>query len=98
MEKEVIFSKDALEQIQAVWRYIDENLSSQAAESLLEQIDGKVEWIRKHPETGHLSEHSPQVRYVLVGKHRRLYYEIGDELITIAAFFDTRQDPAKRPF
>jgi plasmid stabilization system protein ParE len=98
MEKALIFSTDALEQIQATWRYIDENLSSQAADNLLEQIDEKVEWIRKHPETGRLSEYSPQVRYVLVGKHRRLYYEIGEDLITIAALFDTRQDPKKRPF
>jgi len=98
MEKTLIFSTDALEQIRAVWRYIDENLSSQAADDLLERIDNKVEWIMKHPETGHLSEISAQVRYVLVDKYRRMYYEIGEETITVLALFDTRQDPKKRPY
>ena len=98
MEKALIYSRDALEQIQAVWSYIDENLSSQAADNLLERIDAKVEWIRKYPEAGHLSEASAQIRYVLVDNHRRLYYEIGEELITITALFDTRQDPKKRPY
>lgn len=52
----------------------------------------------KHPETGRLSEVSPQIRYVLLDKHRRLYYEIGEELITVLTLFDTRQDPKKRPY
>lgn len=98
MEKALIFSTDALEQIQLIWRYIDENLSSQSADNLLERIDEKVKWIIKNPETGYLSEASPQIRYVLVDKHRRLYYEIGEELIIVLALFDTRQDPKKRPY
>jgi plasmid stabilization system protein ParE len=70
----------------------------QAADDLLARIDEKIEWIMKHPETGRLSEVSPQIRYVLLDKHRRLYYEIGEELITVLTLFDTRQDPKKRPY
>lgn len=55
MEKTLIFSTDALEQIQAIWQYIDENFSSQATDDLLARIDEKIERIKKHPETGHLS-------------------------------------------
>jgi plasmid stabilization system protein ParE len=98
MERTVRYSSDALGQIREIWQYVDENLSAKAADQILVRIEEKVEWISKYAETGHLSEVSPKIRYVLVDKHRRLYYEIDEDEVIILALFDTRQDIQKRPF
>ncbi len=98
MERTVIYSSDALAQIHEIWQYVDENLSAKAADQILARIEEKADWIGKYAETGHLSEVSPKIRYILIDKHRRLYYEIDEDEVIILALFDTRQDTQKRLF
>ncbi len=98
MERTLKYSKRALKQINQTIDYIDRNLSSKGADAILEQIEEKMKRAKLHPESGKLSAKSSNIRYFLIGRHRRLYYRYSDRLVTVLALFDTRQDPRKQPF
>ncbi|MFN0035867.1 MAG: type II toxin-antitoxin system RelE/ParE family toxin [Saprospiraceae bacterium] len=98
MERTLKYSKRVLQQINRTLAYIDENLSSQGADALLEQIEGKMKRAKSYPEAGKLSAKSRNIRYVLIDRHRRLYYRYSDRRVTVLALFDTRQDPRKQPY
>ena len=98
MEKSLKYSQRAIRQIKEVWQYMEENYSEKSADNFLDRIDTKMERIRLHPETGHLSIAAADIRYARVGDYHRLYYRITARRVTVLALFDTRQDPSKRPY
>ncbi len=98
MERSLNYSKRVLQQIKETLAYIDENLTSKGADDLLEQIEEKMKRAKSHPEAGKFSSKNRNIRYILIGRHRRLYYRYSDRRVTVLALFDTRQDPRKQPF
>lgn len=76
MEKSIDFSPESLEDIDQAVRYLEEHFSAQAGEKLLANIQAKIPRIGAYPESGRPSKAHSSIRYVLVDKHRRLYYRI----------------------
>jgi plasmid stabilization system protein ParE len=65
---------------------------------LAKDIDKKLKQLSKYPETGRPSLSDPEIRFVKIGKNTELYYMFDGTIIQLLDFFDTRQDPTKRPF
>ena len=59
---------------------------------------GPGPWIlQEFPEMGTLEIKAKNLRGFQLTKQTRVYYRIKGEQITILTFFDSRQDPKKRP-
>ena len=78
--------------------YLAQEFSQRAAENLIEAFDQAIARIAEHPTAYRQTAVNPRVHFILVGKHRRLYYRVGRKTIRIVFIFDTRQDPKKDPF
>jgi plasmid stabilization system protein ParE len=98
MARAIIYSTRALHQIREAFNYLFENFGKQASENFLIQIEKKEGILLNYPESGKRSNTHDKIRYVLIDKHRRLYYRFNSKSIYVMAFFDTRQNPNKRPF
>ena len=98
MEREIIYTKKAIEEIRKDWAYLEEN-SSQAAQNLLNNIIGLESRLAKYPESGRPSGAvDKNIRYLKVQEHKILFYKYSSKTVKVLSLFDTRQDPKKRPY
>ncbi|MBC7777192.1 MAG: type II toxin-antitoxin system RelE/ParE family toxin [Phycisphaerae bacterium] len=98
MDRQVKWTQRVQTQIDTTFDYIAGNLSVQGAINFIQKVYEQENRLSKHPESGKFSAKSRNIRYILLGRHRRLYYRFSDRLVTVLALFDTRQDPRKQPF
>ena len=78
--------------------YFEKDDHIQAAENFRLRLVQKISFISKYPEAGRPTTQRANLRYTLIDKHRRLYYSFTSEMLTLLAFFDARQNPAKAPY
>jgi plasmid stabilization system protein ParE len=98
MVKRVIWSKRALKHVYQIIFYFNTELSRQAAENFKNNIDGQLNWLIKNPTKGRLAKRTKTIRFVNIDKHRQMFYRLEGASLHIVAFWDTLQDPRKRPF
>ena len=98
MVKEVIWSQKADRELARMLSYLQDEISEQAAERLIAAIDKRIEQLKKQPEIGRRVLNKQTVCYLLVTKHRQMFYRLNGTTLHITAFFDTRQNPNKRPY
>lgn len=98
MAKRIIWTKRATREIREMISYLKVNQSYQAAENLLDEINKRILFLERFPESGRKSKKAKTIRFVPVGKHRRMFYRVHGNKIIVSWFFDTRQDPSKSIF
>jgi len=94
----IIWDKEAKKTYLKTLEYLAKEFSLQSAENLIEAIEQATERIRDYPTSFRQSSIDPNVRFILVGRNRRLYYHFGGNTIRIIYLFDTRQNPNKDPY
>ncbi|HRI59143.1 MAG TPA: type II toxin-antitoxin system RelE/ParE family toxin [Saprospiraceae bacterium] len=94
----IIWDKEAKKTYFEMLQYLAREFSLQSAENLIEAIEQATERICDYPTSFRQSSIDSNIRFILVGKHRRLYYRIKGNSIRIIFLFDTRQDPKNDPF
>ena len=95
MVKSIRWNKRALDTFYETASYLEENFSEKVANNFVESVFEKIETIKKHPDIGRKAPKRKTVRFILVGKHKRLYYRLAGRRIIISSIFDTRQHPNK---
>lgn len=95
MAKTIKWSKRAKGDFLGIATYLEENFTKQAADSFVDLVAKKVDWLSRFPTVGRKAPIRKTVRFILVGKHRRIYYRIAGQTIIISHIFDTRQHPEK---
>ena len=95
MVKTIKWSKRAKTEFFRIATYLEENFSKQTADNFADVIAKKVEWLAKFPNVGRKAPIRKTVRFILVGRNRRIYYRIVGQTIVISHIFDTRQHPDK---
>jgi plasmid stabilization system protein ParE len=98
MEKEIVFTKRFLKNVDKVTGYILKEWNAGTANTFLEKVHIRVEQIKRNSEIGKPSKYKEGVRSVLVKPHNRLYYRNEKKRITILALIDLRRDPAKNRY
>ncbi len=93
MDKKVRWNKRALDNFENIAQYLEEVHSIQAAENFVSEVFAKIEVLKKYPTIGRKAPKRKTVRFVLVGKYRRLYYRTSGRHLIISSIFDTRQHP-----
>ena len=100
MEFKIIWSEFAESQLDKIYRYYENNASSQIALKLIKGIINAPNNLLKESNIGQveelLQERKIQYRY-LVFKNYKLIYSVNkaNGLIRVADVFDTRQNPTK---
>ena len=84
-----------LQNISGNYTYLSENFSYQSASNFANEVFDKIDVLKSYPTIGRKAPKRKSVHFVIIGKHRRLYYRIKGKTIFISSIFDTRQHPEK---
>lgn len=98
MVNRVEFTRDFLTELSGVISYLRDNASDQSAERLFNLIDKQITQLESNLMEGRPVTTRKTIRFVLVGKHYRMYYRKHGLTLYITHLFDTRQNPDKRPY
>ena len=98
MVKRVEWRLKALRHLGEILSYLKNEVSQQAASNLAETIQKKIKQLEKQPLIGRKSVKGKTIRLINIDKNRQMFYSVNGSSLFIVDFFDTRQDPNKRPF
>ncbi len=98
MVKVVEWSQKADRELARMVSYLQDEISEQAAERLISAVNRRIEQLKKQPEIGRRVQNKQTIRYLLVTKNRQMFYRLNGTTLYVTAFFDTRQNPSKRPY
>ena len=90
----VEWTESALEQLWAIHEYIAQN-SPEYAQRVVDRLTRRTQQIRNFPLSGRMvPEHDrPQLREIIEGQYRIIYYIKPDQIDVIAVIHSTQQTP-----
>lgn len=65
---------------------------------LLNNLEKRLDMIKKQPFVGKSSSKSPGIRAILITKQNKLYYKISENKIIVINMYDTRANPKNNPY
>jgi hypothetical protein len=72
--------------------------SIQSAENFANLVYKRIDQITNGLTVGRISPRTKTVMILKLDKHKQMYYRLVGTTLTIVDFWDTRQDPQKRPY
>jgi plasmid stabilization system protein ParE len=98
MVKKIIWNKRGQNTFDDTINYLHDEVSQQSAETFFNIVYDKIDKLVKQPFIGRKVGSTKSVRVINLDKHRQMFYRIVGTTLYISYFFDTRQNPNKRPF
>lgn len=98
MLSRIVWTKRAIRDFDGIYNYFQENISEIVADKFLGKTYFFLEKIKVQPERGRLVIDTKGIRVIKITKNIQLFYRIEGKILVVSAFFDTRQNPTKRPF
>jgi plasmid stabilization system protein ParE len=98
MVTQIIWTPKADKTFDRITTYLQKKASLPICEKFVEAVYHKIDVIIEHPEIGRPTLVSDSIRFINVDKHHQIFYRFDGSILLLLAFFDTRQDPKKRPF
>lgn len=98
MVTQIKWRKKALRSIKETATYLEHNFSFQTANSFVESVTNTIDKVAKNPKSYRKAPNTKSVHFINIDKSRQIFYRIEGRTLIISAFFDTRQNPKKRPF
>ena len=98
MAHRIEWNKRAINELRDIITYLLQHDAKQAAVSFNQKVKDKISKLDQSKTVGRKAPMAKTIFFVLIGKHHRLYYRKIGTTLRIVCFFDTRQDPTKRPY
>jgi plasmid stabilization system protein ParE len=98
MVKKIVWNKRGQNTFDDIINYIHDEVSQQSAETFFNIVYDKIDKLVKQPFIGRKVGSTKSVRVINLDRHRQMFYRIVGTTLYISYFFDTRQNPNKRPF
>lgn len=95
MVKRIVWNKRALEKLDEIVDYLEENFSEKTASNFVEKVFDRLDILSRYPEIGRKSKKKKNIKFHKIDKHRDLYYRIDGKNLIVVYIFDTRQNPEK---
>ncbi len=95
MDREIVWTKEALTNFQKVVEYLQLNWSVKVAEEFIEIVGHRVQVLTSFPMIGVSSKKKSDLRKFVLTQHNMLVYRIRVKRIILLNIYDTRQDPVK---
>ncbi|MCQ2340086.1 MAG: type II toxin-antitoxin system RelE/ParE family toxin [Paludibacteraceae bacterium] len=93
----IIWQDSAVCHLKAIYDYYRENASAEVAARILLDLQNAPDILSLYPEIGSkeesFSELSSNLRYLVVRKHYKIIYLYENNICSILAIWDVRQDP-----
>ncbi len=78
--------------------YLQDAFGADTAQRFVFKAFNRAEFVAHQPEIGRKSKRFSTLRFVLLGKHHRMYYRIEGSNLYVTYLFDTRQSPEKNTY
>ena len=98
MVKEIKWNKAADKTFDEIIEQLQTQYSIQSAENFANLVYKRIDQITKRLTVGRISPLTKTVMILKLDKHKQMYYRLVGTTLTIVDFWDTRQDPKKRPY
>lgn len=98
MVKKIKWNNAANKTFDEVTEYLQENFSTLAAQNFANNVYDKIDMLVKGLTVGRKSPKAKSVMILRIDKHRQMFYRMSGTSLIIIDFWDTRQDPKKRPY
>jgi plasmid stabilization system protein ParE len=98
MEEKIIITKRFRNNTLRVYQYLLKEFSTNTANTFLDQLEKRIEFIAKNPSVGKPSVKRKDVRSILFTPHNQIFYRHRKNNIEILCLFDMRKSPKKRPY
>ena len=98
MVTKIIWNKAASRTFDEITTYRVDNNSLQSAQNFAVAVYQKIDYIVKYPFVGRQVRGTKSLKMLNLGKHYHIYFRLHGNTLYISDFFDTRQDPNKRPY
>ncbi len=98
MVKKIKWNNTAGNTFEETTNYLQDNFSSKAAENFANRVYDRIDMIVNGLTVGRKSTKAKTVMVLKLDKHRQMFYRIHGTTLIIVDFWDTRQDPRKRPY
>jgi plasmid stabilization system protein ParE len=92
MAYKLIWSEEAVSNIESILKYLGSNWSETEIENFKSLLSKNLELISIFPTIFPKSEFAPNLWRAILSKHISIFYKIINEAIYIAYLFDNRQD------
>ena len=93
----IVWTKRALRRLSEILEYIEIEFGVVARESFRSQTKDFTRLLAEFPEMGTLEVKEKNLRGFQLTKQTRIFYRIKGDRIIILTFFDSRQNPRRRP-
>jgi plasmid stabilization system protein ParE len=98
MVTKIIWNNRAIHTFNQITTYLVDNFSLKAAQNFADELYERIDWVCQHPTSGRKVRGTKTLLMTNFGKHHQLYFRTQGRKLFICDFFDTRQDPSKRPY
>lgn len=98
MVKKVEWSLKADRELTRILSYLQDEISEQSAERFINAVDKRINQLKTQPEIERRALKTKTVRFLNIDKHKQMFYRVSGSTLFITTFFDTRQNPDKRPY
>ena len=98
MVKKIKWNKAADDAFEKTTDFLQENYSSRTAENFANLVYDRIEMLVNGLTVGRKSSKAKTVMILNLDKHRQMFYRMQGTTLIIIDFWDTRQDPRKRPY
>ena len=98
MVNKIEWTKTSLAELGQILLYLKDKVSEDAAMKFADLVKSKISQLSNRPFDGRPVPEHNNIRFVLLGKFHRLYYRRHGLMLFITRFYDTRQNPTKRPY
>ena len=98
MVDKIIWNKAASQTFDKITNYLVDEVSLTAAQNFATAIYDKIDYVAKYPFVGRSVKGTKSLKMLNVAKHYHLFFRVQGKTLFISDFFDSRQDPGKRPY
>jgi plasmid stabilization system protein ParE len=95
MVYQIIFKKRFQHKLEKLLIYLETEFGLLVAQRIAKQLDKKLHSLQQQPFIGTPSVNFSNVRSILAGKHKRIYYRVEGNKIVVLNMYDMRINPKK---
>tara|TARA_R110001599_G_scaffold3619_1_gene19933 strand:- start:5156 stop:5446 length:291 start_codon:yes stop_codon:yes gene_type:complete len=93
----IVWTKKARKRFGEILEYIELKFGSTARRSFITKTKDFTRLLYEFPEIGTLEIPEKKIRGFQITKQTRVFYRLKNDQIILLTFFDSRQDPQKKP-
>lgn len=93
----LIWTKTARSRFAEILNYIEREFGESARQQFRSKTKEFTTLLKEFPEMGAVEIRDKKIRGFQLTRQTRVFYRLSDNKITLLTFFDSRQDPRKKP-